>query len=389
MLARRMESLARCFGLASLAAGGSALVLDCGTSANRAIDPPDGAVTQEDSGSSVPDAASLDAMVDAAFAEPDAAAVAPSPVEAGRDAASCVLELLLLDGGPDAEEICEYSSACALPVDNLVPVGCTVLPLGPDGGPYAPSWFPSCHLLEGKGCTDGGYDPPASGIVFDCTGCAGGGGRRPAGFGRRRGAPACTAAGAWLASVAELEGASVHAFVALAEELALHGAPARLKDAAAASAQDEVRHARVMARLARARGGAPRAPRAHRLPRRSLGALARQNAVEGCVRETWGALLAAWQAAHARDSEVRAAMETIARDELRHAALAWEIEAWAAPRLSAGQRAVLARAKRRAAARLVAEVAAEVDGSERLALGLPGAQDAAKLARALASTLWT
>ena len=58
-----------------------------------------------------------------------------------------------------------------------------------------------------------------------------------------------------------------------------------------------------------------------RAPRRPV-EIARENAEEGCVRETFGALLAAHQAAYACDPEVREVMTRIAGDELRHAALA-------------------------------------------------------------------
>ena len=52
---------------------------------------------------------------------------------------------------------------------------------------------------------------------------------------------------------------------------------------------------------------------------RELEAIAIENAVEGCVRESFGALLATWQAKTAGDARVRAAMKRIARDETRHA----------------------------------------------------------------------
>ncbi len=70
---------------------------------------------------------------------------------------------------------------------------------------------------------------------------------------------------------------------------------------------------------------------------RSLAALARENAVEGCVRETWAALLAAYQAMSAEDPAFRALMAEVAVDERRHAELAWAIDAWARTRLSAAE----------------------------------------------------
>jgi hypothetical protein len=70
----------------------------------------------------------------------------------------------------------------------------------------------------------------------------------------------------------------------------------------------------------------------------SFEAFVTENAVEGCVRETFGALLAMHQRARAKDPGVRRAMATIALDETHHAELAWAIHRWALPRLSAAAR---------------------------------------------------
>jgi hypothetical protein len=136
------------------------------------------------------------------------------------------------------------------------------------------------------------------------------------------------------ARAAWLEAASIHAFRRLARELRAHGAPDDLVAAARSAAKDEARHARLMARLAK-RDGAY-VPRVEWEDRgvRDLEALARENAVEACVGETYGALLAEWHARHARDVEVRDVMRAIAPDELRHAALGWAVDAWAKTRLS-------------------------------------------------------
>src|SRR5205823_2406284 len=141
--------------------------------------------------------------------------------------------------------------------------------------------------------------------------------------------------GEHFARVAHLEAASVHAFVRLGRELDAHGAPKRLLDAAARAARDEIRHARVTARIARRFGASPPPARVRQLAVRSLAAVAIENAVEGCVRETFGALVAKWQADHAGDAEVATAMERIARDESDHAALSWAIAGWSAARLDA------------------------------------------------------
>jgi hypothetical protein len=165
--------------------------------------------------------------------------------------------------------------------------------------------------------------------------------------------------GGWLAVCAELEAASVRAFRTLAAELRHHGAPAGLVEAARVAATEEVRHARLTRALARRRGapqgsGSMRAGAAPvrrvRAGVRSLAAVAVENAVEGCVRETFGAAVAAWQARAGGDPEVRALMAAIAPDEAGHAALSFRVHAWARSRLSPGERR-------------------RVDGAARAALG--------------------
>ncbi|NMO15765.1 hypothetical protein HPC49_03405 [Pyxidicoccus fallax] len=194
--------------------------------------------------------------------------------------------------------------------------------------------------------------------------------------------------GALFAKMAHLEAASVPAFERLAEELAAHGAPHRLVRAARRAAREEVRHARAMQSLA-ARHGAPM-PEVSVAPftARSLEALALENAVEGCVRETFGALLAGWQARRAGDVAVREALATIAPDELRHAELSWAIHAWALDRLAPEARARVEEAQREAWLALERE-SAESRLPEHVAreAGLPAPDVALQLVRELARSL--
>lgn len=161
------------------------------------------------------------------------------------------------------------------------------------------------------------------------------GGRAPKGYaytptGEERDDP-----GAWLASVASLEGASVVAFESLADQLVAHGAPAHFADEARVAADDERRHAARIAELAARYGRSPAVD--HTAPQHaaSLEALARENAIEGCVRETWGALLAHLQTSSANDPCVRDAMRPIAAEETAHASLSWQLAAWFDTRLDA------------------------------------------------------
>ncbi|GMU04775.1 ferritin-like domain-containing protein [Corallococcus caeni] len=213
-------------------------------------------------------------------------------------------------------------------------------------------------------------------------------GRRPVGL---QVAEACQdpeALGRYFADAAHLEAASVHAFLRLRDELELHGADVGLQDAARRSAMEEVQHARVTDQLARRFGGTPQRPVVAELPPRSLMDVALENAVEGCVRETYGALLAHHQALHARDLEVREAMVRIAEDETRHAALSWDIDQWARPRLSAQERETLREAQKRAVALLREEVAVPLDASIITEAGMPTPEAALALLDTLEQDLW-
>ena len=194
--------------------------------------------------------------------------------------------------------------------------------------------------------------------------------------------------GEWFAQIARLEAASVIAFERLAVELRALGAPDELVAIARASAVDEVRHARMTATLARRFGGVVEPPSVAPVAPRTLFEVARENAVEGCVRETFGALVATYQQDRAMDADIRAAMRIIARDETRHSALAWEIAAWAEPLLTDEQRDQVTRARRDAARDLRIELHAEpLHDAQRLA-GVPAARDAVAMFDAAATELW-
>lgn len=145
--------------------------------------------------------------------------------------------------------------------------------------------------------------------------------------------------GAWLAEMAHNERASVVAFRVLGLELRRFGAPEALLARVDAAADDERRHGRTMARLARARGAHVPRPRRRPFSARSLLAFAIENVVEGCVRETWGTLEAHHQARFATWPALRRAMARIAEDETQHAELAFDLHRWAMSRLNPGERA--------------------------------------------------
>jgi hypothetical protein len=117
---------------------------------------------------------------------------------------------------------------------------------------------------------------------------------------------------------------------------------------------------------------------------RAASAIALENAVEGCVRETFGAALALWQAGRAADPEIRSAMSTIADDETRHAELAWDFAAWLEPQLTDAERDQIHAARERA----IAELNLGRPRSFDAALGLPDPESGRQLLKELRARVW-
>jgi hypothetical protein len=193
---------------------------------------------------------------------------------------------------------------------------------------------------------------------------------------------------AQLAAAAHLEGAAVFAFEALERELLAHQAPLQLVARARSAQRDETRHHSAISGLAIRFGARVPAVEVEGTAIRTLVEMAIENAVEGCVRETYGVAVAALQGESARNLSIRRAMRTIAIDEAEHAALAWAIDTWARPRLSHGERAQVETARRQASAQLIAKVQ-EAAASPELStiLGLPTPAASAHLITTLAP-LW-
>jgi hypothetical protein len=129
-----------------------------------------------------------------------------------------------------------------------------------------------------------------------------------------------------------MEHASIAAFARFTLHLLAVGAPPELVTASQRAIGDETEHARLAFSLASAYAGAPMGPGALAID----GSLDDFNVVdlvatlfrEGCVGETVAAIEARDALENVRDPAVRTVLETIARDELRHAELAWRTLGW-------------------------------------------------------------
>lgn len=172
-----------------------------------------------------------------------------------------------------------------------------------------------------------------------------------------------------LAWAASLEAASVVAFEELAERLARWGAPAELIERCRLAAAEEAIHAEEVAALARGLGAPAPMPR-RRDVSPDLRAVALDNAVEGCVREAWGAVVGGWIARSSSDPAIREVYGRLFADEIRHALLAWDLHTWLMGQIDREARAEIVAAQAAALARLPEAAAVEAERAPA-ELGMP------------------
>jgi hypothetical protein len=214
------------------------------------------------------------------------------------------------------------------------------------------------------------------------------GGRRPEGFE----IDPCEerSVGAYLARQAALEAASMPAFEQLARRLAALDAPPQLVERSLDAVVDEFAHSVAMKSLAaRERAEVPSySQRPH--AEQSLEELATDNAVEGCVRETFAALLAVHQSEHGTDPSIREAFASIAADETQHAELSRDVHRWAIAQLGHDARARVEAAMRAAIDELRSECAQPaLTQRDRLRLGLPDERAMLAMLAQLDRALWS
>lgn len=213
-------------------------------------------------------------------------------------------------------------------------------------------------------------------------------GRRPAGLQAPQTAATDSSAGEYFAKIATLEAAAVVAFERLAVELSALDAPESLVEDARAAACDEARHAQIMGDVARHFGVEPEAPSVAVSEARDPCTIALENGVEGCVRETFGALTGCYQGLCASDPVVASALRRVSEDEIRHAELSLRVDEFLQGLLSVEERARLASAKRQAIVDLRAEIAAPPPTEVCTVAGYPEPVLAARWIDRLEQDLW-
>lgn len=194
--------------------------------------------------------------------------------------------------------------------------------------------------------------------------------------------------GEYLADMAAMETAAVTAFAYLGRELEAYGAPIELIARAQAAVQEETRHAEMAGLLAAAHATAVPKVEVDGFTLRALYDIALENAVEGCVNETFAAACGLWQSEHARLDVFREVIAHISDEETGHAALSWDIHAWIMPQLTAAQQAEIAAAQVAAVDKLMRDFRQEGNPVLQRAFGLPTRAEAGRLFAQLQRSVW-
>lgn len=195
--------------------------------------------------------------------------------------------------------------------------------------------------------------------------------------------------GRTFADMAAHEAAAVVAFEQLAVELGRHALPEGLRRGALRAAREERRHTRLVGWLSQHHGGRFAISRHQADDVRSLEAIALDNAVEGCARETFGAMVGLYQSVHATDPSVRAVLASVAEDEIGHGSWSWALHQELSSRLSVSARRKIRDARDSALQTLTAGVLNGHSAAERTALGLPDEERLELMAATLRDSLYT
>ncbi len=235
-------------------------------------------------------------------------------------------------------------------------------------------------------CFRGANGDGGTTIQYLCGAC--GVGRIPEGLAA---CPEGETVGERLAFQAYYEAASVFAFEDLAATLgaAVRGGAvecAGLAARAEKAAGEETVHAASMAALAAQYGVVATLPK-RPASRREMIELARENAIEGCVRETFGALVAAHQARFATRADLRLAFAGLADDEASHASLSWDLHAYFCTVLGPSVAAELDAAREAAFDAFAADAANRPESFTDRVLGIPRGRRAVALVAALRQSL--
>ena len=194
--------------------------------------------------------------------------------------------------------------------------------------------------------------------------------------------------GQYLADMTMMETAAITAFYYLSRELEAYDAPAALVARARQAVLEETRHSEMAALLAASYDAEMPEVSIDEFFLRSLYEIALENAVEGCVNETFAAACGLWQSEHAQLDVFRDVIGHITEEEMGHAALSWDIHQWIMPQLSEVEREQIHIAQAEAIDSLVEDFKQESNPVVQQAFGLPTKEDAARLFAQLKRSVW-
>ncbi|WP_040849290.1 hypothetical protein [Thiofilum flexile] len=194
--------------------------------------------------------------------------------------------------------------------------------------------------------------------------------------------------GHYFAEMASMETAAITAFRYLVRELEAYQAPAALIQMAREAVQEEIEHAEMAGLLAQAYDTSVPEVLIDDFRLRSLVDIALENAVQGCVNETYAAACGYWQAAVAEHEVFREVIAHISEEESKHATLSWAIHVWIMPQLTLQEQQVVRVAQAQAIARLQTIEGADEHPLIRMALGQPSAAESERLVNQLRTQLW-
>jgi len=186
---------------------------------------------------------------------------------------------------------------------------------------------------------------------------------------------------------AAYEAASVIAFEHLEKELSMYGAPNDMLERIQIAAEDERRHAAQVELLAIRYGNQAEVFSVESAPLRNLESIAIDNMSEGCIGESWGALIGLYQAENAKDPVIAETMHQIALEEVEHASLSWAIHDWIMPKLSVQASERVRVAQKSSLEKLIKKSTAPIEQSHVLLAGLPEPTIALHLAEKLTESL--
>ena len=159
------------------------------------------------------------------------------------------------------------------------------------------------------------------------------------GLSKTRGSNVSDDLGGYFARFAQEEVTAVFAFQEMLQNLKSFGAPQKLLDDCERAICDEKRHTIMMSNMAKHHGCESVTVDIPAQKLVSLFEFAKHNAIAGCIGETWSALAIEYRSKHTK--QYAKLFRAIAKDEIFHAQLSWDIHQWLRTKLSEKEQVII------------------------------------------------